>query len=104
VKPKLIIEAGNVRLLAIGILNTPQHLIVHLQFLAVVPRVVSVRQLHRSAPAALNVMLDHHEHKRSPPHTIRRRRNDGEKEIVRTEEEAKPIEEKTEGERRWRFS
>lgn len=99
-KPKLIIEAGNMRLLAIGILNPPQHLIVHLQFLALVSRVASVRQLHCSAPAALNVMLDHHEYKRSAPHTVRRRRSEGEKErkrIVRTEEEAKSRDEKTVG-------
>lgn len=70
-----------------------------------------MRQLHRSAPAALNVMLDHHE--RSTPHTNTQQQQEEEekpREREKTDRETEEEAEKenarkgSEGERRWRFS
>lgn len=68
-KPELIIEARNMSLIAIGILNSTKNLIVDLEFLTVVAR-IWMRRLHRSASAAFNVMLNHHHCHRARSTTV----------------------------------
>lgn len=60
VKPELIIKPRQIRLLVIGLLDSPKHLVIHLQLLSVVPRIWLWKRLRNSATATLHVIFNGH--------------------------------------------